>query len=157
MNKKIKNATSIEYNGIKFRSKLEVTVYKAIMESIAKDSNIKNIQYEPERYVIWEGFKPKLPFYIKDKRTRTLKNDNTKLISITYKPDITFEYKNKYVIIEVKPAFCNDVFPYKRKLFRQCLEKLYEEGKIQSYPIYAQISSRKDMLELIKILQDEKS
>ena len=32
INKKIKNATSVEYDGIQFKSKLEVTIYKTLKE-----------------------------------------------------------------------------------------------------------------------------
>lgn len=152
-NKKIRNAQSLEWNGIKFRSRLEVTIYKAILECAEIDTNIKDIKYEPCKYTIWKGYKPKLPFYIRDKKTGTLKNDTTKIIDITYKPDIIFYYRNCIILIEVKPQFMNDVFPYKRKLFRQYLEKTYEEGNTAFYPIYTQIGTRRELIELIRILK----
>jgi len=49
-NSKVKNATPLTYNGIKFRSKLEVYCYKQL-----KNSNI-NAEYEPITYTILEGF-----------------------------------------------------------------------------------------------------
>lgn len=152
-NKKIKNATITEFQGITFRSKLEVTVYKALLEDASKDNSIKNIQYEPEKHVIWKGFKPTLPFYIRDKKTKKLTNATTKLVDITYTPDIVFEYGNNIVLVEVKPQFMNDVFPYKRKLFRKYLEDTYSKDS-KVYPIYCQISTGKEMHELINILKE---
>lgn len=139
MNKKIKNANPLEYNGIQFKSKLEVTIYKTFKE-LGFD-----IQYEPEKITIWEGFKPTIPFYTKDKKTGLLKLDNKKLISITYTPDFIFKYKDLYVIVEGKGIF-NDVYPYKRKLFRQYLEKVPNS-------VYFEIYSKKQALQAAEIIK----
>lgn len=141
MNKKVINASPLCYNGIQFKSKLEVTVYKAFIECGIQPS------YEPERHIIFEGFKPTVPFYIKDK-TKNVSLSNKKQIAITYTPDLEFEYNGYKVYIEVKPAYCNDVYPYKRKLFRKYLENIPNS-------IYAQLSSRKDTLQFIEILKKD--
>ena len=140
-NKKIINASPKEFNGIKFKSVLEVSVYKTLLQEGF------NPEYESYKYHIWEGFKPQIPFYIKDKKTKSLKLDNTKIIDITYTPDISFTFEGKLILIEVKPDFCNDVYPYKRKLFRKYLEN---NGK---NVIFAQIGSKKNLIEFINILR----
>lgn len=141
VNKKVINATPLMYNGIQFRSKLEVTVYKAFVEN--------NIfpKYECEKHIIWEGFKPTRPFYIQSKNTREVTLSNIKQINITYTPDLEFDYNGYKVFIEVKPSYCNDVYPYKRKLFRKYLEAIPNS-------IYAQLSSRRDTLQFINILKN---
>lgn len=160
INKKIRGATVTEFilsNGsaIVCKSKLETVVIKALIDAQSKDDNIKDIQYEPNKYVIWEGIKPKLPYYVKDKKTKHLKDESDKLRNITYTPDIVFYYKNNIVFVEVKPAFENDTFPIKEKMFRKFLEETYENGNTAYYPIYCKISSRKDMFELIEIIKNK--
>lgn len=146
-NKKIVNATPLEYNDIKFRSKLEVLVFKTLVEKGFTP------EYEPTKFTIWSGFKPSVPFYIRKKGQSSLSLDMKKQIDITYTPDIVLETEKHIVFIEVKPQFCNDVFPYKRKLFRYYLEHYNGEKR----PIYAQIGTRKETLELIDLLKKEEN
>lgn len=148
-NKKVINATPTVYNNIPFKSKLEASLFKVL-----QDRGF-NPKYEPKKYIIWEGFKPSVPFYIKDRKTRSLKLDNKKIIDITYSPDIVFQYGLYLVFIEIKPDYMNDVFPYKRKLFRKFLEDTQIEGTTAFKPIYAQIGTKKNLLEFIKILEEE--
>ena len=145
-NKKIKNASSLVAEGITFRSKLEYNIFK-----ILKEAKIRNLEYEKYKFVIWEGYKPTLPFFIKNKKTGLLQNDTKKIMSITYTPDFTFTYKEYFSIVEVK-AFENDVFPYKKKLFRRFLEEKHKEDK-NFLPVYCQIGSKREMLEFLQILQ----
>lgn len=141
VNKKIKNATKKTYNNITFKSTLETTCFKILSEEGF------NPQYEQMKFVLWEGYYPTIPFYTKNKKTGNLKLDQTKIKDITYTPDITFWYKNTLVIIEVK-GFENDVYPYKRKMFRKIMES-------QKDVIIFEIFSKKTMLEAIKIIRNE--
>lgn len=141
-NKKIRNASPREYKGITFKSNLEVLIFKTL------DQAGFSPQYELIKYHIWEGFKPSIPFYIKDKKTKSLKLDSTKIIDITYTPDIVFSYKGYLVLIEVKPDFCNDVYPYKRKIFRKYLEDNIKNA------IFVQVGTKKNLLEFINILKE---
>lgn len=144
-NHKIKNATPKEYNGIKFKSLQEVSIYKELLSAGFKP------EYEKNTYIIWEGYKPSIPFYDLDLKTKQLKLKQEKLRNITYTPDFVFEYKSVFVIIEVK-GFENDVFPIKKKLFRRWLE----ENKQNC--LFFEIRSKKQLLEAIKIIQNyEKS
>lgn len=145
-NKKIKNATPLDYKGIHFKSTLEVSIFKALEE------NNLEPHYEENTYVLIAGWKPKIPFYRKDKKTRLLTLEDKKIISIKYTPDIHFMWENYIVFIEVKGRE-NDVYYLKKKLFRRFLEKNYDEGNISVLPIYAEIKSKRELLELLEILK----
>jgi hypothetical protein len=120
VNKKVKNATPMSYDGVDFKSRLEVTAYKTF-----KDAGF-DIRYEPCKYVLWKGFKPTVPFYNRKKASKKsnvtgLKLDNKKLMDTTYTPDFQFRYKGYLIIIETKGLETNE-FLIKKKLFRQYLE-----------------------------------
>lgn len=137
-NKKIKNATVSEYNNIRFKSKLELTVYKTLVQAGF------NPEYENKHYTLWEGFKPTIPFFTKDKNKR-LKLDNTKLRDITYTPDFTFIYNNRLIIIEVK-GIENDVYPVKKKLFRKIIE--------DTNALFFEIFTKNQLLQAIDIIKN---
>lgn len=138
MNKKIKNATPFEYNGINFKSKTEVMAYKTLLEHGFE------VAYEPATYVLWEGFKPTFPYY-KPNKNKELKLDNTKIINITYTPDFVVSYKNIPVIIEMK-GFQNDTYPIKKKMFRKLLET-FDIG------FFFEIYTKKQLLQAIDIIK----
>lgn len=138
-NKKIKNAHPLEYEGILFKSQLEKMTFITLKEAGFP------VQYEPQKIVIFKGFKPTTPFYDKNKATRMLKLQMNKLIDITYTPDFMFEYNGHLIIIEAK-GFTNDTFPIKKKLFRAWLEKHPE-------CIYFEVYSKKQVLQAIEIIK----
>ena len=86
-NKKIRNATATTYNNINFKSKLEESIYKTLLSAGFKPD------YEKLKFVLWEGFKPTVPFYNRSK-SKVFKQETTKLQDITYTPDFTFKYKD---------------------------------------------------------------
>lgn len=151
-NKKIKNAHPKEYNGIKFKSQLEVMTYRTLLE---KGFTPK---YEEETYILWDGFIPSVPFYTKNSFKR--KNHNIEVLSpftvkdkrsianISYTPDITFDYNGKHIIIEVK-GFQNDVFSYKFKMFRKSLEQLPNKDTLEVWEVF----TKKQLLECIEHLK----
>lgn len=145
-NKKIKNATPLDYKGIHFKSTLEVSIFKALEE------NNLEPHYEKYTYELISGWKPKIPFYRKNKKTKLLTLENKKIISIKYTPDIHFIWENYIVFIEVKGRE-NDVYYLKKKLFRRFLENTYNESNTGFLPIYAEIKSKRELLELLKILK----
>lgn len=142
VNKKIKNATSLTYDDTQFKSKAEVMVYKTLLQSGFKP------YYEATSYIIWKGFKPTVPYYTTGKG-KNLELNCKKLINITYTPDFVMMAKDNktLIIIEVK-GFANDVYPYKRKLFRKYLEKLKEEQEVAYFEIY----TKKQLLQAIEII-----
>lgn len=91
---KVKNATPNEYDGIKFRSKLETYTYKKL-----KEANIYS-EYEQHRYELLPAF--------------TFQGN--KVRAITYLPDFVGEN----FIIECK-GFPNEAWPLREKLFKYYL------------------------------------
>jgi hypothetical protein len=148
-NAKVINATPCSYNGIDFKSKLEMNIYKAI------ESEGYVPLYEPITFTIWNGFKPRIPFYKKNKSSRKMALENTKIRDITYTPDIIFYAGTRMILVEVKPDYENDVFPYKKKLFRRFLETQFEGISEEHMPIYAQVGTIKHLKDFIKILKEE--
>ena len=140
-NKKIRNATPLEYNGISFKSKLEKMIYQTLREH-----NLP-VQYEPHKFIIWEGFKPTVPFYNKDKSTRMLKQESKKIIGISYTPDFVLQHNNHLIIIETK-GIENETFPIKKKLFRKYLEEHYPKS------IFFEIYTKKQLMQAIDIIKN---
>lgn len=140
-NKKIINASPLEYDGISFKSKLEKMAYQTLKEQGFP------VLYEPKKFIIWEGFRPNVPFYNKDASTRMLKMDSKKVIDISYTPDLMFEYNNHLIIIEMK-GFENNTYPLKKKIFRKWLESNYPNS------IYFEIFTKKQLLQAIDIIKN---
>ena len=124
-NKKIKNATPIEANGIKFRSKLELYTYKKL-----KEANIM-AEYEQHRYELLPAF----VFHGK------------KVRAMTYLPD----FVGKGFIIECK-GFNNDAFPLRKKLFEFWLS--VHEPETQYHIVRTQ-KEVDQLVETLKSLNDE--
>lgn len=92
---KVKNATPNEYDGIKFRSKLETYTYKKL-----KEANIYS-EYEQHRYELLPAFT----------------FQGSKIRAITYLPD----FVGNNFIIECK-GFPNEAWPLREKLFKYYLK-----------------------------------
>lgn len=135
VNKKVKNATSTEYDGIKFKSKLEVTIYKAL-----KEKGLDPL-YECNKYILQEGFRPLKPYYIKGSCPKTA-NGYAKIIQISYTPDFVVKYGDNILFIEAKGKQ-NDSYPIKRKLFLKYLEDIPNAYFMEVY-------SKKDLVESLK-------
>lgn len=135
-NKKIKNATPINFQDLKFKSTIEKTIYLAlIQEGIVP-------LYEGFTYTLSDSIRPGItPYYTRRKvdGKNVLALEMSPLSSITYTPDFTFLYNGIFVIIEVK-GFVNDTYPLKRNLFR----KLLEEAEIPT--MYFEVRSKKELL-----------
>jgi len=125
-NKKIKNVKTREFDGIKFRSDLELRAYKVL-----KASGL-NFSYEPESEVLLKGFKCDVPRFIKGKWCK----EGEKLRDWTYTPDFVIETDSKKIYVEMK-GFGNDTLPLKRKMFlyKLCLQRLEAlfQGKTEEY------------------------
>ena len=93
-NAKVKNATRVEIEGIKFRSKLEAFCYRKCIESSL------NAQYEPNKYILMDKFE----------------YNGEKVRAMTFTPDFVGEGW----IIECK-GMITDGFTLKWKLFKNHL------------------------------------
>lgn len=139
-NKKIIGATAKSFDGIQFKSQLEVTIYKTLLQAGFKP------EYETQKFILWKGIKPTRLFYNRDNKNKMLKLDMGKLRDITYTPDFTFTYKKHFIIIEAK-GFENDTFPIKKKLFRGLLETF-------KFPtLYFEIYTKKQLMQAIDIIK----
>lgn len=139
-NKKIKNAKVTTYNGITFRSLLELNFYKTLESSGLKPD------YEMITFILQDGFYPTVPFYNRVKRTKELTLDKTKVREITYTPDFTIMKDGVLFIIEAK-GIENDVFPVKKKLFRKFLENIDAEC------VFFEVRTKKELLQVIDIIK----
>ena len=113
INKKVRNAVSCVYKGIKFRSKLELFTYKQLEEA-----GIKAL-YEKKKFVLMEGFHFSNRC-VEPHKSKGYVDMTVKIRDITYTPDFV-DPKGKW-IIEVK-GFANDIFPLKWKLFKHHLKE----------------------------------
>ena len=141
-NKKIKNATTKELDGIKFKSQLEATIYKTLV------SNAITPEYEKRTFEFVPRLRPTVPFFNRVKKVFGL--EMKPLHPITYTPDFTFEYDGMLIVIEAK-GFENDVYPVKKNLFRRYLEDLPQ------YSMYFEIRTKKELLEALRIIKMETS
>lgn len=141
-NKKIKNATTKELDGIQFKSQLEATIYKTLV------SNAITPEYEKKTFEFVPRLRPTVPFFNRVKKVFGL--EMKPLHPITYTPDFTFEYNGMLIVIEAK-GFENDVYPVKKNLFRRYLEDLPQ------YSMYFEIRTKKELLEALRIIKMETS
>ena len=145
-NRKIRNASPVRTDDITFKSLLEKSIYRKLVERGFDPS------YEGKTYTIWKGRLPATRFYTirKDRKTGSRHNHlcMSKLLEVTYTPDFVFTYQGIEVIIEAK-GFENDVFPLKRKMFRGLLDEL-------DHPcVYAEIFTVKQLNEFLDTLTRE--
>ena len=146
-NKKIKNATPVNFNDIHFKSTIERTIYKALIQQ-----GITPV-YEGSTFILSSHLRPtKIPYYTRRKVKGDFKTqlclDMSPISPITYTPDFTFMLNGIFVIIEVK-GFVNDTFPVKRNLFRKYLES----SEIPT--MYFEIRSKKELLRALEIIKME--
>lgn len=124
-NKKVRNATECEYNNIKFKSTLEMNVYK-LFESYGFE-----LPYEPVTYTLRDSKFYNVKHYAPYKDRRSHKNVwglyPYKILSIKYTPDFITAVKGKFIAIECK-GFCTERYLYQKKLFLEFMENTYPDG-----------------------------
>ena len=145
MNKenKIRNATSLDIDGHKFKSKLEAYCYKRL-----KEENITG-EYEKHIFELQPAFEytnDSIEMY-KTKGEKKFGKARTNIRAITYKPDFV-NVKNDW-IIECK-GFPNDSFPLKWKMFKYSLERNNSNITLYMPRNHKQIDK---VIELIKLKQ----
>ena len=159
VNKKIRNATQGISGGITFKSKLEKSIYDTLLEQGF------NPKYEPITFVIWEGFRPTIPYYDRETNyqrdvrlaasggssSKMLVRKKARIINVQYTPDFYFKYNDLNVYIEAK-GIENDVFYLKKKMFIKYLDDLYLEKGEKS--IYFEVYTRKQLLQAIEIIKN---
>lgn len=134
VNRKVKNAKVHEYSGIVFRSKTEMDIYRRLL-----DLGIVP-QYEKDKIILLDGFKPELPWFLDGKVMKT------KVRDMTYTPDFKFIYNGFTVYLEVK-GFETDRFPLKRKLF---LDKI--KGDVNT--VFAEVKSLSGLRKTLEAINE---
>lgn len=159
VNKKIRNATQSISGGVTFKSKLEKSIYDTLLEQGF------NPKYEPITFVIWEGFRPTIPYYDRETNyqrdvrlaasggssAKMLVRKKARILNVQYTPDFYFKYNDLNVYIEAK-GIENDVFYLKKKMFIKYLDDLYLEKGEKS--IYFEVYTRKQLLQAIEIIKN---
>ena len=143
-NKKVKNARRHIYDGITFKSDLEVTTYKALMwEGL-------NPEYEKHTYILQKSKLFPTQYYapFKDRKLHKLVwgLNKYKIISLKYTPDFVFYIGEKLIVVEVK-GYANDRYPYQKKLFFKYLEDHYPNSA------FFEIHNQKQLKAAIEIIK----
>ena len=122
LNKKVRNATIISFDGVLFKSKLELYAYKRL-----KEEKIE-FQYEGIKFEITPAFTFENKSYelLRKSNAKVFTEQSNKIRPITYTPD----FVGNNWIIETK-GNPNEVFPIKWKLF-----KLYLTTTKQNYDLF---------------------
>lgn len=118
---KIRNATSLDIDGHKFKSKLEAYCYKRL-----KEEGIEG-EYEKHIFTLQPAFEFEGDSYemYKTKGTKEFAKAKTNIRPITYKPDFVNVEDNW--VIECK-GYPNDSFPLKWKMFKYYLDNTSSEN-----------------------------
>jgi len=99
---KIKNATKCEYDGVKFKSRLELFCYKEL-----KKINISP-GYECSKTVLLDKFVPKT-FVFEPNKSGNIEINSKYVREMTYTPDFFFRVETSWIIIETK-GFSRDTY-----------------------------------------------
>lgn len=145
-NKKIQNAEQISDFGINFRSKSERMMYKTMM------SLGFSPEFEPEKFVIWEGFTPSTPLYIDGvpQMTKVRKPNSEpkipKFLDWHYTPDFRLKLGRSTFYIECK-GFGNDIWSYKRKLFLKTIDN-------KPFIHFFEVHTKRGLVKTLDIIKD---
>ena len=125
-NVKIRNAKPNEYDGVKFRSKLETYIYKKLKE------NGIDAEYEKHKFILLKSFE----------------FQGEKIREWTYRPDFV-NLKDRF-IIEGK-GWQNDLWPNKLKMFKNYLNST----NMEDYALFV-VSNQREVNEMIDIIKNKK-
>ena len=144
-NKKVKNAQKHEYNGILFKSKLELDTYKMLI------SEGFNPEYEKHTYQLQETKLFPTPHYTLYKDRKLHKKvwglNTYKIRGLRYTPDFVFTIGDTTIIIESK-GFCTEKYPYQKKLFFKWLEEHNPNS------VFFEVHNIKQLKETVRIIKD---
>ena len=151
-NKKVRGTRECWYKGIHFRSTIEMKMY-----ILLEDAGL-NPEYEKHTFCIWKGKKFSVPCYDLH-NNRKLKRDvweiNTyKPLNWKYTPDFVCYVPDsegilRMMVIEAKGK-ANDIWPYKKKLFRSWLEEN------APHSIFFEVHNQKQMKAAIEVIKSIK-
>lgn len=123
-NVKVRNAVSLEWNGLTFKSKLELFTYQKLLEA-----GIKDFKYEEDKFQLLEPFEfngESIEGYdrtIDKNKVKCYDSVSKTIRGITYLPDFTCINEDKTGWILECKGYPNDAFPLKWKMFKDHLNK----------------------------------
>lgn len=150
MNKKIRNATKVVRDGIKYRSTLEAWTHNRLLKE-GYDARFEEHTYQLTPVI--EVNNKVLETYITKKSAgiSTMKRVD-KYSRITYTPDFIIsspKYPDNIVYIIECKGFPNDVYPYKRKLFFELLNN--ELSSVKHF--FFEARNHEDIEKIIKLIK----
>jgi hypothetical protein len=124
-NKKVKNATKVEYDGIKFKSKLERYFHQQ-----ANEVHKLGFEYESLKTILHEGVRLEGYLYQPNKLGK-MTLDTTKLMDIKYTPDWHRYFENSLgrglIVVECK-GIKTSTYQIKKKMFLSIMNKKYGQN-----------------------------
>ena len=133
-NKKIRNATPVNVDGIQFRSKLEANFYMKAKELDLLDY----IKYEPFKIEL----QPEFTY------------QGQKYRPITWTPDFILYHPDGDILCEIK-GHPNDAWPMKLKMILYWMASIDSSGrKLHSYEQFMLLKSNKDINNFLKDIKD---
>ena len=131
------------YKGVEYKSGLELYAAKAF------DSAAIPFQYEPDKFILQEGYKVKEELYERQGNGKgDFKNRGSrKILPLTYKPD----FVGANFICETK-GFAGEAFPIRWKLFLKQITEGHDERLMIFKP-----QSQGDVDEMIKVILSKPS
>ena len=140
INRKVINATPVTYDGITFRSKVEMRVYIALCNAGYMP------EYEPDRIVLMESFRPKRVWYYEGIPQHLKKSEKMKMQDAkTYTPDFKIAIGDTIIYLEAK-GHPNDSYSLTRKMFLKWLDT--QEGNI----IFSEVRTKRGLNAFIEIM-----
>jgi len=152
---KVKNVIKCEYNGIDFKSKLEMFMYK----ELETQKLFIDYLYEKVSFNLMNSFKNDIPFYERNNSTKRYGLSTSTVRSMTYTPDFVVYYGDKCWIIETK-GLRTDSFTLKFKLFKNIIKDGHEieidsvKYKLQSVHVPTNHTECKLVLEMIMYVRN---
>lgn len=140
--KQIVNATSIVYNDIKFKSHLELYMYKILLLSGFE------FEYESHSFVVLDSFTDKNNLYSKHNKS-FIQRGKRKVIGIKYTPDFVVKVDEKIKFIIETKGRPNEGFPLRLKMFRKFIS-----DNNYDWDIFIP-TNQKQCEETIKLIKDE--
>jgi hypothetical protein len=146
-NKRVINATECSYNGIKFKSKLELYCYNQL------EGSGLDFSYEYKTFTLIEKFKPIIPLYQFNKKTNSINEDLSTIRASTNTPDfiiISSKDGNPHIYILECKGMMTDSWVIKWKLLRHQLHN--EPNYVDALFIAKNQSEIRQCIDIIKNL-----
>lgn len=140
-NRKVANATPLEADGVRFKSRLELAVWRRL-----RDAGL-DPEYEPEAIELQPPFRPRRAWWLDGEPQETANGKPKAVRALTYTPDFRVRAGGRTWYVEAK-GFETDRFPVKRKLLLRMLDGM--EGVE-----YAQVGSVGGAARLIRAMLGE--